>query len=78
MKFLPELVPEARRWWRMNSMQALLVLGVLANWWLNSADLQAILPPRLVSVMSPFVIVVVALLRLRKQILQAKKEPPHG
>jgi len=78
MKFLPELVPEARRWWRMNSMQALLVLGVLANWWLNSADLQAILPPRLVSVMSPFVIAVVALLRLRKQILQAKKEPPHG
>jgi len=77
MKWLPELVPEARAWWRMNSMQALLVLGVLANWWLNSADLQAILPPRLVSVVSPVVIAVVALLRLRKQILQTKKETPH-
>jgi hypothetical protein len=69
MKLKFTLVEDAEHWWKMNSMQALLVAGAVAEWWLNSQDLQALLPPKVASCIVPVAVVVVGLLRLRKQIL---------
>lgn len=70
------LVPEAKVWWKLHSMQALLILSIVGEWWLNSTMLQSVLPPRLVAIVTPVVVVLVALLRLRKQILTVPPPKP--
>jgi len=71
-----KLVDDWRNWWRWHSMQALILLGAIAEWWLNSRDLQSILPPKWVAIVTPVVVAVVALLRLRKQIVGMPRVKP--
>lgn len=68
-----KLVDDARNWWKWHSVWALGVLGVVANVWLNSPELQAVLPPRVVSLISPLVLGLVFLLRIHKQVLALPK-----
>lgn len=61
------LVSDARHWWRWHSTYVFALLGVFPMVWLGSTDLQALLPPKLVSAIAPVVAVVGFLLRLRNQ-----------
>ena len=72
MKF----VPDARNWWKWHTTYVFGVLGVFPVVWLNSTDLQALLPPSVVSKIAPFVAALGLFLRLRDQMLKVPLPKP--
>lgn len=62
-----KLVDDARDWWKWHSTYVFAVLAIFPAVWLESSDLQALLPPSLVSKIAPFVAAAGFLLRLRAQ-----------
>lgn len=67
------LVSDARQWWRWHSTYVFTVLAVFPAVWLASPELQAMLPPKLVSTIAPFVAVLGFLLRMRNQVASIPK-----
>lgn len=67
-----KLVDDARDWWKWHSTYVFGALAIFPMVWLNSPDLQAMLPPKLVSEIAPFIGALGFLLRIRAQ---AKKIP---
>lgn len=65
MKFT--LIPDARNWWKWHSTWVFAVLATFPTVWLASPDLQALLPPKIVSAVAPFVAGLGFVLRIRKQ-----------
>lgn len=68
-----KLVDDVRDWWRWGSTYVFAALIAFPSIWLASPDLQALLPPRLVSVIAPFVGVLGFVLRIRKQVPKPPK-----
>ena len=73
MKF--NLIPNARQWWKLHSNWIFGVFAVFPVVWLSSPDLQAMLPPKLVSEIAPVVAVLGILARVRKQALKPPLPP---
>jgi hypothetical protein len=76
-----KLVADAHRWWRWHSTYVFAVLALFPAVWLSSADLQALLPPKVVSAIAPAVGVIGFLVRIRKQaesLPPVKEEPKDG
>lgn len=71
-----KLVDDARHWWRWHSTWVFAVLAIFPTVWLASPGLQALLPPKLVSAIAPFVAVVGFLVRLRDQGLKLPSFKP--
>lgn len=71
-----KLVNDARDWWKWHSTYIFAVLAVFPMVWLSSPELQALLPPALVSKIAPAVGVLGFLLRLRAQIPKPPKHDP--
>lgn len=72
-----KLVVDAQNWWRWHSTYIFGVIAVFPVVWLSSADLQALLPPKVVSAIAPVVGVVGFIVRIRAQAVQVPK-PPAG
>ena len=62
-----KLVDDARRWWRWHTTYVFAAIIAFPEIWLHSTDLQALLPPAVVSHIAPIVGVIGFLLRIRKQ-----------
>ncbi|HET7300217.1 MAG TPA: hypothetical protein VFJ01_06140 [Oleiagrimonas sp.] len=74
-----KLVADARHWWKWHSVHALVVIGIVAEAWLNSPQFQAMLPSYLVSILSPIVLGIVFVLRIRKQLIKTRTtQPPNA
>lgn len=71
-----KLVTDARNWWKWHSTYVFGLMGVFPLVWLNSSDLQALLPASLVSKVAPIVAALGFLVRLRKQTLRVPPPPP--
>lgn len=71
-----KLVDDAQNWWRWHSTWVFAVLAIFPTVWLSSADLQALLPPKLVSAIAPAVAALGFLVRLRKQALKVPLPKP--
>lgn len=74
MKFT--LIPDARNWWKLHSNWVFGVLAVFPVVWLSSPDLQAMLPPKAVSAIAPFVAIIGIAVRMRKQTLKPPVPKP--
>ena len=72
MKF----VPDARNWWKWHSTYVFAVLAIFPTVWLASPDLQALISPRLVSAIAPFVAALGFVVRLRKQAIDIPLPKP--
>lgn len=68
-----KLVDDVRDWWRWGSTYVYLVLAAFPTVWLMSPDLQAMLPPKVVSAVAPFVAALGFFLRIRKQVRKTPK-----
>lgn len=68
-----KLVDDVRDWWRWGSTYVYLVLMAFPTVWLMSPDLQALLPPKVVSAVAPFVAALGFFLRIRKQVRKEDK-----
>lgn len=71
-----KLVSDARNWWKWHSTYVFAVLAIFPTVWLASPDLQALLPPRLVSMIAPPVAAIGFFLRLRRQALKLPMPKP--
>lgn len=71
-----KLVTDWRNWWKWHSTYVFGVLGIFPIVWLNSADLQAMLPPSLVSKVAPVIAGLGFFLRLRKQAIRIPPPAP--
>ena len=69
------LIPNARQWWRLHSNWVFGLFAVFPVVWLSSPDLQAMLPPKLVSEIAPVVAVLGIAARMRKQALKPPLPP---
>ena len=69
------LIPNARQWWKLHSNWVFGLFAVFPVVWLSSPDLQAMLPPKLVSEIAPVVAVLGILARVRKQALKPPLPP---
>jgi len=69
------LIPNARQWWKLHSNWIFGLFAVFPVVWLSSPDLQAMLPPKLVSEIAPVVAVLGILARVRKQALKPPLPP---
>lgn len=74
MKFT--LVPAAKTWWKWHSTYVFGLMAVFPVVWLQSADLQALLPATLVSKIAPFVAVIGFIVRLHAQALKVPLPKP--
>lgn len=70
MKF--DLIPNAKNWWKLHSNWIFGLFAVFPVVWLSSPDLQAMLPPKLVSGIAPIVAILGILARVHKQVI----DPP--
>lgn len=71
-----KLVSDARHWWRWHSTYVFAVMAVFPTVWLASPDLQALLPPQIVSLLAPPLAVLGFVLRLRDQLLELPAPKP--
>lgn len=71
-----KLVNDARDWWKWHSTYVFGVLSVFPLVWLGSPELQALLPPKLVSAIAPAIGMLGFLLRLRAQLPKVPKPDP--
>lgn len=71
-----KLVSDARNWWKWHSTWVFAVLAIFPAVWLASPDLQALLPPRLVSIIAPPVAAIGFFLRLRAQAVKLPTPKP--
>lgn len=71
-----KLVSDARNWWKWHSTYVFAVLAIFPAVWLASPDLQALLSPRLVSTIAPFVAALGFVVRLRAQALKVPMPKP--
>lgn len=55
MRWPVRWVDDARRWYRWGSTYVFAAIVAFPSIWLASPDLQALLPPRVVSAIAPFV-----------------------
>lgn len=62
-----KLVDDAKNWWKWHSTYIYAVMGIFPLVWLNSPELQAMLPPTLVSKLAPVLAGIGFFLRLRSQ-----------
>ena len=69
------LIPNARQWWKLHSNWIFGLFAVFPVVWLSRPDLQAMLPPKLVSEIAPVVAVLGILARVRKQALKPPLPP---
>ena len=69
-----KLVEDWRRWWRWGSTYAFAAITAFPIIWLSSPELQSLLPPKVVSMVAPFVGVLGFVLRIRAQTAKAVKE----
>ncbi|UPG86840.1 hypothetical protein L2Y94_05660 [Luteibacter aegosomatis] len=69
-----KLVDDARYWWKWHSTYVFAALAVLPEVWLNSPELQALLPVWLVAKIAPVIGVLGFFLRIRAQ--GQRIEPP--
>ena len=69
-----KLVSDARNWWRWHSTWVFATLAIFPTVWLANPDLQALLPPKIVSAIAPFIAGLGFFLRIREQAL--KLPPP--
>ena len=67
-------VDDIRDWWKWHSTWFIGIVGALAMTWLESPDLQAMLPPAMVAKVTPVVAVIGFLLRARKQVPNLPKD----
>lgn len=74
MKF--NLIPDARNWWKLHSNWVFGLFAVFPVVWLSSPDLQAMLPPKLVSEIAPVVAVLGIAARMRKQAIKPPLPKP--
>jgi hypothetical protein len=70
-----KLVDDARYWWKWHSTYVFAVLAILPEVWLNSPELQALLPMWLVAKIAPFIGGLGFFLRIRAQ--GRKIDPPR-
>lgn len=70
-----KLVDDARNWWKWHSTYFYAVIGGLPEVWLNSPNLQTLLPLKAVGVIAPIIAVLGFYLRIRSQ-TKAKPERP--
>lgn len=74
-----KLVSDVRNWWRWHTTYFFAFLAVFPAAWLASPDLQALLPPKVVSAIAPCIGVLGFLLRIRQQALAIPPpKPPSG
>jgi hypothetical protein len=71
-----KLIPDARNWWKLHSNWVFGLFAVFPVVWLSSPDLQAMLPPKLVSEIAPVVAVLGIAARMRKQALKPPMPKP--
>lgn len=71
-----KLVDDARNWWKWHSTYVFGVLAIFPMVWLNSPELQTLLPAALVSKIAPLIGVLGFLLRLRAQMPKLPKPNP--
>jgi hypothetical protein len=71
-----KLVDDARNWWKWHSTYVFGLISVFPLVWLNSPELQALLPPKLVSEIAPFVGGLGFFLRIRAQLRKVPKRDP--
>jgi len=71
-----KLVADSRNWWKWHSTYIFGLLAVFPMAWLESADLQALLPATLVSKIAPVVAVIGFVVRLRAQALKVPMPKP--
>lgn len=71
-----KLVADARNWWKWHSTYVFGVLAIFPMVWLNSPELQALLPAALVSKIAPIIGVIGFLLRIRAQLPKPPKSDP--
>lgn len=71
-----KLVADATSWWKWHSTYVFAVLAIFPTVWLASPELQALLPPKLVSAIAPFVAGIGFLVRLRKQAIAVPVPKP--
>jgi hypothetical protein len=71
-----KLVSDASNWWKWHSTYIFGVLAVFPVVWLESADLQALLPATLVSKIAPVVAVIGFVVRLRAQAIKVPLPKP--
>lgn len=71
-----KLVSDASNWWKWHSTYVFAVLAIFPTVWLASPELQALLPPKLVSAIAPFVAAVGFLVRLHAQALKLPLPKP--
>lgn len=69
-----KLVDDARQWWRWGSTYVFAAIVAFPSIWLASPELQALLPPKLVSAVAPFVGVLGFVIRLTQR---TKKDAPR-
>ena len=70
-----KLVEDARDWWKWHSTYVFAALAVLPEVWLNSPELQALLPVWLVAKIAPVIGGLGFFLRIRAQ--GQRIPPPH-
>lgn len=63
-----KLVDDWRNWWKWHSTYFYAVIAALPEIWLQSSDLQAMLPVHLVAKIAPFIAGLGFFLRIRKQV----------
>lgn len=68
-----KLVDDARDWWKWHSTYVFAALAILPEVWLNSPDLQALLPVSLVAKIAPVIGGLGFFLRIRAQ---GRRLPP--
>ena len=71
-----KVVADARNWWKWHSTWVFAMLAIFPAVWLSSSDLQALLPPRLVSTIAPFVAALGFVVRLHAQALKVPMPKP--
>lgn len=70
------LIDAAKNWWRLHSNWIFGAFAVFPVVWLSSPDLQAMLPPKLVSEIAPFVALLGIAARMREQALKPPMPKP--
>lgn len=71
-----KVVADARNWWKWHSTWVFAMLAIFPAVWLSSSDLQALLSPRLVSMIAPFVAALGFVVRLHAQALKVPMPKP--
>lgn len=71
-----KLVDDARNWWKWHSTYVFAVLAIFPAVWLSSPDLQALISPKMVSAIAPFVAGLGFVVRLHKQAIEITLPKP--